>query len=101
MREGVCVLTDDVIAVEVLEPTITPDFLAQQLRSAVAAGGYLYEAKLFVGRVKELEVELPINENGTFDLDQQTVIAAALKRFDNIRTRLAELGKWSGGARIA
>lgn len=101
VRDERCVLTDDVIAVEILDLNIDPEFLALQLRSAVAAGGFLYEAKLFVGRVKELEVELPIREDGSFDVVQQRVIAAAIKRFDNIRQRLAELGKWSGSARIA
>lgn len=101
VRDQRCVLTDDVIAIEILHPDINPDFLALQLRSAVAAGGFLYEAKLFVGRVKELEVQLPIHEDGSFNLDQQSIIAVAIKRFDNIRQRLAELGEWSGSARIA
>lgn len=101
VRDEKCALTDDVIAVEILDDDIDPEFLALQLRSAVAAGGFLYEAKLFVGRVKELEVELPVDENGRFDIVQQRVIAQAIKRFDNIRQRLAELGEWSGSARIA
>jgi type I restriction enzyme M protein len=101
VRDERCVITDDVIAVEILDTNIDPEFLALQLRSAVAAGGFLYEAKLFVGRVRELEVELPIHEDGRFDVVQQRVIAAAIKRFDNIRQRLAELGEWSGSARIA
>lgn len=101
VRDERCVLTDDVIAIEILHPEIDPEFMALQLRSAVAAGGFLYEAKLFVGRVKELEIELSIREDESFDIDQQRVIAAAIKRFDNIRQRLAELGAWSGSARIA
>ena len=101
VRDHRCVLTDDVIAIEILHPDINPDFLALQLRSAVAAGGFLYEAKLFVGRVKELEVQIPVRKDGSFDLDQQSGISAAIKRFDNIRQRLAELGEWSGSARIA
>jgi len=61
-RDAGCVLTDDVIAIDVLDPRIDLQFLAVQLRSATAAGGYLYEAKLFTGRVKELEIELPALE---------------------------------------
>ena len=51
--------------------------------------------------MKELEVELPVDEKGRFDIVQQRVIAKAINRFDNIRQRLAELGEWSGSARIA
>jgi hypothetical protein len=101
VREPGCALTDDVIAVRPLDPSIDPTYLAQQLRSAVAAGGFLYEAKLFKRRVQELEVELPVDGNGAFDLPHQQQTALAVKRFDYIRQRLAELGSWSGSARIA
>jgi hypothetical protein len=100
-RDEKCALTDGVIAVEIVRQDIDPEYLAVQLRSAVAAGGFLYEAKLFVGRVKELKVEIPVDSSGRFDLNQQRLIAAALKRFDGIRRRLHELGNWSGEARIS
>lgn len=101
VRDQRCAITDDVIAIKILHPDIDPDFLSLQLRSSVASGGYLYEAKLFVGRVRELEVELPINADGSFNVEQQKMIAAAIKRFDYIRQRLSELGAWSNNARIA
>jgi len=101
VREERCVMTDDVIVVNVLSPEIDLHYLAIQLRSAVAKGGYLYEAKLFQERVKDLEIDLPVSDDGTFDTEQQRVIASAVKRFDSIRERLAELGTWSQQARIA
>lgn len=101
VRDQVCAITDDVIIIDVLDDLIDLDFMAIQLRSAVAAGGFLYEAKLFVARVKELTVSLPVKEDGTLDIEHQRKIAAAVKRFDNIRLKLSELGKWSGEARIA
>ena len=100
-RNERCVLTDDVIAVSVKNDNIDPEFLAVQLRSAVAAGGFLYEAKLFVGRVKELSVQIPVTPTGEYDIEQQPQIAAAVKRFDSIRTRLHELGNWSSEARVS
>ncbi len=101
VRKPGCVMTDDVIVVDVLSPGIDLDFLAVQLRSAVAAGGFLYEAKLFAGRVKELEVGLPIKEDETLDLNQQRVISSAIRRFDGIRQKIAELGQYSENARIS
>lgn len=101
VRDQVCAITDDVIIIDVLSEDIDHDFLAFQLRSVVAAGGFLYEAKLFVARVKELQVELPVKPDGTFDLEQQKKIAMAAKRFDGIRQKLAEVGQWSASARVA
>jgi type I restriction enzyme M protein len=39
-RNQRCVLTDDVIAVDSLDPSIDPEFLTIQLRNAVAMGGF-------------------------------------------------------------
>jgi type I restriction enzyme M protein len=100
-RDAGCLLTDDVIAVTPLHPDIDVDYLAVALASSVAAGGYLYEAKLFVRRVRALNVPVPVLEDGSFDVEQQHLIAAAAKRLDTIRQRLTELGKYSRAARIS
>ncbi len=100
VREPNTVITDDVIAVEALTDDVDLDYLAVALRSAIAAGGFVYEAKLFAKRVRELEVEIPVNGADAPDLARQRQISEAVKRFDSIRERLAELGAWSLEARI-
>lgn len=100
LREPGAVITDDVIAVESLRDDIDIDYLTVALRSAIAAGGYVYEAKLFAKRVRDVEVEVPVDPNGNPDVERQRQIAAAVKRFESIRERLAELGSWSIDARI-
>jgi len=99
LRKDTCVITDDVIAVECKQDGINLDFLAVALRTAVDKGGFLYEAKLFVRRVRELEVEIPINGQGDFDLQQQVDIASAIRRFDALKTRLSDLGERSSTVR--
>jgi hypothetical protein len=101
VRQEKCVLTDDVIAIDLIEKKIDAEYLAAELRRAIAAGGFLYEAKLFKGRVEQLTANIPILPDGSFDLDRQTAIAAATRRFDLIRAKLHELGSWSESARIA
>lgn len=91
-RKERCALTDDVIAVELKNPDIDIGYLAVALREAVEKGGFLYEAKLFTTRVKELEVDVPVDSSGKFDLTQQQKIASAVQRFDSLRTRLHDLG---------
>lgn len=92
VRRDKCALTDDVIAVEVNNPGIDLGYLAVALREAVDMGGFLYEAKLFATRVRELEVEIPVTPSGEFDTGQQQKIASAVHRFDALRTRLHDLG---------
>jgi type I restriction-modification system DNA methylase subunit len=100
VRRERCVLTDDVIVVESKDPDIDLDYLAIALRDAIAKGNFLYEAKLFAGRVSQLSVDIPVDENGEPDLERQKAIASAVQRFDTLRERIGEMGKWSTTARL-
>lgn len=92
VRRDRCAITDDVIIVECSRKDIDIDYLAVALRAAVDKGGFLYEAKLFATRVRELNIEIPTGKGGAPDLKQQRAIATAVKRFDALRTRLHDLG---------
>ena len=98
VRRDRCGLTDDVIIVELKRPDIDYDYLAVALQAAVDKGGFLYEAKLFVTRAKDLEIDVP-GSDGKLDLEQQRAIARAVRRFDALRTRLHDLGVRSGTVR--
>ena len=93
-----CGITDDVIAVSTKLPDVSIDYLSIALQDAVNAGRFIYEAKLFVGRVKELSVRLPVT-GSKLDLPRQDSIAAAVKRFDQLKSRLTDLGSRSETAR--
>ncbi|WP_162238675.1 HsdM family class I SAM-dependent methyltransferase [Microbacterium sp. Leaf161] len=68
VRPAGCLLTDDVIAVTpAQEGLFNLDYLSIALQNSVTAGGYLYEAKLFATRVRELEVSVPVNDDGSYD----------------------------------
>lgn len=99
VRSEKCVIHDDVMILEVMREDLDPEFLAYQLEGAIADGNFEYEAKLY-GRVKELAVDIPLLANGKFDLGLQKKIAAAIKRLNNARQRLNEIGVWSGKARL-
>jgi type I restriction enzyme M protein len=44
VRRDRCALTDDVIAIEVLDESLSPDYVAAALRTSIAAGNFEYEA---------------------------------------------------------
>lgn len=101
VRDEICALTDDVIALDVQDENLDHDYVAIELRRAVAEGGFLYEAKLFAARVKELKINVPINADGAFDIEQQRKVAAAVTRFEDARRKLVTLGEWGELARVA
>lgn len=100
VRREPCVIHDDVMIIIPTRNDIDLDFLAQQLRSAIAEGNFEYEAKLY-SRVKELRVKIPLDDfTGGFDKLQQMEIANAIKKFDSIRSKLKDIGFWAGDARM-
>ena len=105
VRDEICAITDDVIAVrpktpDPKKPWIDLRYLGFRLREVVAAGGYLYEAKLFQARVKELEVSLPILSDGSYDMASQKMVADVEARIEGIVKKLRDLGSWSDTARL-
>jgi hypothetical protein len=100
VRTQPCVIHDDVTVVSITRNDIDIEYLATQLRSSVAEGNYEYEAKLYAGRMKELSVVIPVNDHGGYDLEQQKKIAAAYKRFDAIKSKIEDFGKWAASSRM-
>lgn len=100
VREPGCLITDDVIIVEPIRKGISLDYLALALQSAATSGGFLYEAKLFAARVKELVVEIPVDADGNLDVEQQEKIAVATRRFQLLTSRIADLGRTAATSRF-
>lgn len=106
VRDKRCMVTDDVIIVRPVPPPLGGTekldlrYLAFRIREVVAEGGFLYEAKLFQSRVKELSIEIPVDENGDFDLEAQTFKANAESRIEDIVRELADVGIWGANARL-
>lgn len=98
-RNERCVIHDDVMVIEIKDKNIDQEFLVSELQDAIAEGNFEYEAKLY-NRVKELFVKIPINGKKEFDLPMQKQIAGAVKRFNTVRSKLYEVGKWSDNARF-
>lgn len=67
VRDAGCGITDDVIAVLSKNDEISIEYLSVALQDSVNAGRFIYEAKLFVGRVHELVVRLPVKD-GELDI---------------------------------
>ncbi len=99
VRKQPCVIHDDVTVVEINRDDIDIEYLATQLRSSVAEGNFEYEAKLYAGRMKDLAVVIPVDGSG-YDIEKQRKIAAAYKRFDGIKSKIEDFGKWAASSRM-
>lgn len=99
LRNEECIIHDDVMIVEVLNKDIDLEYVVHSLRASVAEGNYEYEAKLY-SRVKELVFEIPVDEDGNFDLKLQKKISKSYKKFEILKSTIGEVGKWASDSRI-
>lgn len=100
LRETRAMITDDVIAVVPRAPGLDPQYLAVALSSVIAQGDFQYEAKLYQGRLKELAIEVPVDDAGVPDLELQRSIGMAVARVEQIKERMTDLGVWSKQTRL-
>jgi type I restriction enzyme M protein len=101
VRDHNCAITDDVIAVEIVEDIrIDVPYLAAALSAAIAGGDFQYEAKLYQKRLRELFVDIPTLSDGAYDLELQQEIGRVTFRVEQLQERLVDLGVWSKAARL-
>ena len=92
MRQKGCLLTDDVLVIEVKDKGIDLDYLRDALQESVYTGNFIYEAKIFQSRASSISVDIPISDDGSFDLELQRLIASENRRLEAVRSRIADLG---------
>lgn len=118
LREANSVMTDDVVIVQPWPNVLLPGpfaepghdipphdidlgYLAVALARTIAQGGYMYEAKLYVRRVTQLSVDIPVDGEGRPDLARQIAIARVVKRIDDVRDRIDEASRWIKTVRLS
>jgi type I restriction enzyme M protein len=99
VRREKCIIHDDVMIVEVLSDKLYLDYVEIALQKVINAGNFEYEAKLY-NRVKDLKIEVPMNEAGEIDLPKQEEIANTQKHLETVSQRIAEVGKYVNKARL-
>lgn len=100
VRRERCVLNDDLNWIRPKRPDIDLEYLAAALRSVIVDGDFQYEAKLYTSRFKELEIPIPVDADGNFDVEAQKRIGEAARRVDELQQQLTDLGVWAKGARL-
>ncbi|MFS3128096.1 class I SAM-dependent DNA methyltransferase [Nocardioides sp. Bht2] len=118
LREAGAVMTDDVVIVQPWPSVPLPgpfaapgrdlpkhdidlEYLTVALARSITQGGYMYEAKLYVRRVQQLSIEVPVDEAGRPDLDRQRAIAKVSRRIDDVRERIDEAARWIKTTRLS
>lgn len=84
-------ITDHCGQIEILSPKIDPAFLAAQVRQAGLDLGFNREFRPSLDLMRKLEIELPIDDAGEFDLDHMQKWSAYREEVDKFKEEMAKL----------
>jgi len=90
-RETKWFLHDDALAIEVLDSHLVPEYVRYVLQHAINIGRFEYTAKLYSERLKGLNIEIPLDESGSFDMYMQDKIAKAYGKRELVEQLLKEV----------
>ncbi len=90
IREGEFYLNDVVNIIKILNKKILYQYLLYELQNKIDILGYgKWDKKLYKTELKqEISVEIPIDENGEFDLEKQKEIAEKYAKIEQIKNKL-------------
>jgi restriction endonuclease S subunit len=90
VREGEFYLNDVVNIIKVLNKKILYEYLLYELQNKIDILGYgSWNKKLYKTELKqEISIEIPVDENGEFDLDKQIEIAEKYRKIEEIKNKL-------------
>jgi len=92
IREGEFYLNDVVNIIKILNKKIIYEYLLYELQNKINILGYgNWDKKLYKTELKqEISVEIPIDENGEFDINKQKEIAEKYRKIEQIKKKLKE-----------
>ena len=76
---------DDVNIIKLTNSQLNPLYIVYAIRESVANARFKYNAKLYAGRLRTLNVRVPVDANGSFDIDQQALLSMRYERMDGLK----------------
>ena len=89
MRKGtIFASTDHCGVIKILDDTIVPDYLLYALRLKSSSLGFDRTFRPSLKNMRDVKIELPINEVGDFDIEAQNQIVRKYKAFNSIQEQV-------------
>jgi hypothetical protein len=84
---------DDVIGIEVVSADINPLYAVYAIRESVAKARFRYDAKLYLKRLRPLQILVPLDDKGAFDVQRQQALASQYERLENLKISIQKLAE--------
>lgn len=83
--------TDHCGRLQVLDSNILSEYVYYQLRETTSLYGFNRTYRASLQNIKLVEIDIPINKNGDFDINAQSELIKKYREIDNIKHRLLNL----------
>lgn len=95
LRDGDFYVNDIVNTIKVSNDSILEEYVLYELRRKLYLDGYIsWNCKLYKEKLREITIEIPIDENGDFDLSKQKELANQYMYIDKFKDEIiAEMNK--------
>jgi type I restriction enzyme M protein len=89
LRDEEFYLHDDVNSIKILDANILYEYILFELQNCIDILGYSWSRKLYKQELKqEVSVNIPVKENGEFDLEKQKEIAEKYQKILEIKNKM-------------
>lgn len=77
---------------EIYEDILNLEFLTLVIKNSIESKNFSWSNKAGINKLKDLEVCVPLNEDGTFDLEKQNQIVSKYKAIEEMKKSILEIG---------
>lgn len=77
---------------EIYEDALNLEFLTLVIKNSIESKDFSWSNKAGINKLKDLEVCVPLNEDGTFDLEKQNQIVSKYKAIEEMKNSILEKG---------
>jgi hypothetical protein len=77
----------------VVSADINPLYAVYAIRESVAKARFRYDAKLYLKRLRPLQILVPLDDKGAFDVQRQQALASQYERLENLKISIQKLAE--------
>jgi len=87
------IIHDDAIGIETVSVELDPLYIQFEIRRAISADRFQYDAKLYQARLRDVKVRIPVKDGGLIDMDAQRKMAERFRAIEDMKARIEGLAK--------
>ncbi len=85
---------DDVTCIKIENKDIEPKFLVYAIRESLAKANFKYGAKLYIKRLENIEINIPVTRDDKFDVNRQIKLMSKFERLELLKDKIVKFSNF-------